>query len=275
MNVRAISYGGGVQSTALVVLAAEGIIDFHTALFSNVGDDSEYPATLDYVRNTAVPWGREHGVAVYELRKYMIRGDRAGELDTVYSRLVNPNLRGISIPVWMSRGGTTNRACTVDYKINIVGRWLKEHGATKKNPATVAIGISTDEWQRARSKSTLPFEDMVYPLLDLGYNRNDCEHIIKDAGLEVPPKSSCYFCPFHSVQKWAELKRDDPDLFEKSVELELIINSKRDKAGKDRVYLTRYGKPLSDVITVAEPEHLESDDWLDESGACDSGYCFT
>lgn len=51
MSLRTISYGGGVQSTALVVLAAQGVIDYPVALFSNVGDDSEYPATIDYVRN--------------------------------------------------------------------------------------------------------------------------------------------------------------------------------------------------------------------------------
>ena len=44
--IRAISFGGGVQSTALLVLASQGKIDFRTFLFANVGDDSEHPATL-------------------------------------------------------------------------------------------------------------------------------------------------------------------------------------------------------------------------------------
>ena len=34
-----ISYGGGVQSTALIVLAATGRIHADAALFANVGDD--------------------------------------------------------------------------------------------------------------------------------------------------------------------------------------------------------------------------------------------
>lgn len=46
--LRVISYGGGVQSTALLVLAASGRIDFRTFLFANVGDDSEHNATLVY-----------------------------------------------------------------------------------------------------------------------------------------------------------------------------------------------------------------------------------
>lgn len=44
--IRAFSYGGGVQSTAALVLAAQGIIDYPLFLFSNVGDDSEHPGTL-------------------------------------------------------------------------------------------------------------------------------------------------------------------------------------------------------------------------------------
>jgi hypothetical protein len=44
MSVRAISYGGGVQSTALLVLAARREIDFPLAIFANVGDDSEHPS---------------------------------------------------------------------------------------------------------------------------------------------------------------------------------------------------------------------------------------
>ncbi len=54
--IKVTSYGGGVQSTALLVLAAQGRIDFKTFLFCNVGDDSENPETLEYVRQIAIPF---------------------------------------------------------------------------------------------------------------------------------------------------------------------------------------------------------------------------
>lgn len=45
--MRVISYGGGVQSTAMIVLAAQGKLGPVTdAIFANVGDDSEHPQTL-------------------------------------------------------------------------------------------------------------------------------------------------------------------------------------------------------------------------------------
>ncbi|MEU8804899.1 hypothetical protein AB0C35_45775, partial [Spirillospora sp. NPDC048819] len=59
--IRAFSYGGGWQSTAALVLAAQGHIDFDRFLFANVGDDSEHPATLRYIREHAAPYAAAHG----------------------------------------------------------------------------------------------------------------------------------------------------------------------------------------------------------------------
>jgi hypothetical protein len=46
MALRFFSYGGGVQSTAALVLAAQGKIDYPVFLFANVGDDSEHPGPV-------------------------------------------------------------------------------------------------------------------------------------------------------------------------------------------------------------------------------------
>lgn len=56
MNLSVISYGGGVQSTAMMVLAAQGELAVDAMLFANVGNDSERKATLNYVRDVAIPF---------------------------------------------------------------------------------------------------------------------------------------------------------------------------------------------------------------------------
>lgn len=71
---KGFSYGGGVQSTAALALAAQGIIDFPVFLFCNVGDDSENPETLTYVHDVAMPYAREHGIEVIELQKVLRSG---------------------------------------------------------------------------------------------------------------------------------------------------------------------------------------------------------
>ena len=47
--MRVFSFGGGVQSTAALVLAAQGKIDYQTFLFADTGD--EHPDTYDYLNN--------------------------------------------------------------------------------------------------------------------------------------------------------------------------------------------------------------------------------
>ncbi|MBB4701910.1 phosphoadenosine phosphosulfate reductase [Sphaerisporangium siamense] len=267
-SVKVVSYGGGVQSTALLALAARREIDFRTFLFANVGDDSEHPATLAYVREIAIPYAARAGLEVQELR----RRRRDGSTETLMQRLNRPATRSIPIPVRMANGAPGRRNCTTDFKIKVIGRWLREHGATAEHPAAVAIGISLDEIHRANRRRREPHELIEYPLLDLGLRRSDCEHIITEVGLPVPPKSSCFFCPFRTVGAWRHQRKHEPELFALSVQLEEMINERRAALGRDSVYLTRYGRPL--------PQAIRADDLGDSSidegdGSCDSGWCMT
>lgn len=271
MTLRTFSYGGGVQSTAALVLAAQGRIDYQTFLFSNVGDDSEHPATTEYVREIAIPYGAAHGIEVLELHKLKRDGSLA---PTLYQRLTAEGSRSLPIPVRMSRTGAPGtRSCTADHKIRVINRWLREHGATKTDPATVGIGISTDEIQRAHPgiNPLAPIQFRDYPLLELNVDRAACAEIIKLAGIPVPQKSACYFCPFHKPSEWRRMKRDEPDLFAKSVALEALLNERRTMLEKDPVWFTRFLKPLDEAISP-DGDQLGLDLG---TGDCESGYCMT
>lgn len=266
--MKVISYGGGVQSTALLVLAARGEIDFRTFLFANVGDDSEHPATLAYIREIAVPYAARAKLEIHELK----RQRRDGATETLMQRLNRPGTRSIPIPVRMANGAPGRRNCTADFKIRVIGRWLREHGATAQQPAAVGIGISLDEIHRANRRRKESHEEIEYPLLDLGLRRDDCKRIITDAGLPVPPKSSCFFCPFRTVKAWRHQRMHEPDLFALSVQLEETINQRRAALGRDAAYLTRYGIPLPQAISEADLAATKADE---DGGTCDSGWCMT
>ncbi|MEV1069260.1 phosphoadenosine phosphosulfate reductase [Streptomyces sp. NPDC050263] len=267
--MRVISFGGGVQSTALLVLAAQGHIDYSTFLFANVGDDSEHPSTLAYIRDVAVPYAAGAGLDLQQLH----RRRRDGATETLWQRLNRPDTRSIPIPVRMANGAPGRRSCTADFKIKVIGRWLREHGATVRDPATVGIGISLDEIHRANRRRKEPYEEIEYPLLDLGLRRSDCEHIIAEAGLPVPPKSACFFCPFRTVEAWKQQRRNEPELFAKSVQLEAVLNVRREAIGRDAAYLTRFGLPLADAIPADQAESWPDDEG--GGGGCDSGWCMT
>ncbi len=272
-QLRFTSYGGGVQSTALLVLAARRVIDFPTFVMANVGDDSENPDTLTYVRTVAAPYAAQHGIDLHVVNRLKVDGT----VETLWGRLMKDGSRSLPIPVRMDNGAPGRRSCTADFKIKVTGKWAKAHGATADNPATVAIGISADEIMRANNRRTEPHERIVYPLVGIGeetnlrMTRQDCMTLIRSEGLPVPPKSSCFFCPFHRPSAWIELRRNQPDLFDKSVLLENTLNERRTMLGKDPVWLTRFGIPLSDAI--GKPDPLLP---IDESdGECDSGWCWT
>lgn len=268
-KLRIISYGGGVQSTAMCVLATQGALGrVDAAIMSNVGDDSEHPASLRFVREIMIPWAAERG-----LRVEMIDPVRRGEKTTIMKEIMRENSRRIVIPVYGDVGAPLSRTCTADFKVGAIGRWAKQNGASKDSPADVMIGISVDEIERAGRGKNEPWETRLYPLLDLGLRRSDCEQIIKDAGLPVPPKSSCFFCPFHRPLTWSELRRDEPELFDKAQMLEDHINDRQKQWDRNPLYLTRFGKRLSDAIPEAQSS-LFSHEGPGEDG-CDSGYCWT
>lgn len=274
--IRSFSYGGGVQSTACLVLAAQGRIDFPLFLFANVGDDSEDESTLAYVRTVAMPYAEAHGIEMVELVTTWQRGERKGETQTLLRRL---DAGRMAIPVRRSKNGKPmRRSCTADFKIKRITRELKARGATADDPALVGIGISVDEAERASPgvDHKNPEQFRTYPLLPsspldpyspgLGIHRHECETIIRKAGLPVPGKSACWFCPFHDAEAWRRLKRTTPDKFAAACALEARMSAAT-KDGKP-VYLTRAGRPLAEVVDDQQPLFTGMD-------GCDSGYCMT
>lgn len=270
-SVKAFSFGGGVQSVAALVLAAQGRIDYRTFIFANVGDDSEYPETMRYVREVAIPYAEAHGLELIEVKKTR----RDGSTETLWEKLHRTE-RSIDIPVRMWNGAPGNRGCTADFKIKPVAKEMRRLGATKSAPGMVGIGISLDEWTRMKG-SQLPHIVNDYPLVDLGITRQDCMALIRAAGLAVPPKSSCFFCPFHAIPVWQDLYTKEPELFKRAVGLEKMINERRDLLGLLPVWLTSRAKPLDQVITGEHENQLsmlvEGDDGQYSCGpfTCDGG----
>src|SRR5262245_23073751 len=128
-----------------MVLAAQGRIGFKVFLFANVGEDSEHPDTLRYVREVAAPFASRAGIELVELHRVPTRGRHRGTIETLYGRLTRLGSRSLPIPVRMSNGAPGTRSCTADFKVRVIGAELRRRGATVDQPATVALGISTDE----------------------------------------------------------------------------------------------------------------------------------
>ena len=265
-QLRSFSYGGGVQSTAALILAKRREIDFKLFLFSNVGENSEHPATLKYVREIAMPYATQHGLDLRELGHKR----RDGNEHSLYNNLMRDEIRFIDIPMYQPKGGYGRRSCTSNFKIRRIAIALRRLGATKDNPAVVGMGISLDEFERVKVNSSQPDQVLEYPLIDLRLTRSDCVKIIEAEGLPIPPKSSCWFCPFHGMPAWQALHRDYPDLFQKAVELEDRLSTRSAELGKGKLYLSYKKVPLEDAINNQRDMFAD-----DDLGMCEAGYCHT
>lgn len=256
-----------MQSTAALVLAVTGRIDYSTFLFANVGDDSENPNTLAYVNEVAIPYADDNGLEIVSLHR-----------NTSIYRHVLSDRRSVVIPIRSIQGGFGRRGCTDYWKRKIISGWQMRHGATKLKPHTLGIGISFDEIGRMRSSSGVQHQLLTYPLVDNRLTRQDCVKIIESAHLPVPPKSSCWFCPFKSRREWIEMRRNSPELFESAVVFEEQINEKRAVLGyMEPVFL--HGEGLSLDVSIPEDEsyYIEPyahEPYINSEEVCESGYCF-
>ena len=139
----------------------------------------------------------------------------------------------------------------------------------KKVKVEMLMGISTDEIRRMRM-NRLRYIDNQYPLInDFGMSRQDCIMWMKDNNYPAPPRSACYFCPFHSQSFWKDIQENDPELFAKAVKMDKEIRLTKTVKDFDEFYLHKSFKALDKA--------LEDDGQLDMfekfNSICDEGMC--
>lgn len=235
MTPRVVSFGAGVQSTVMLLMALDGDIKADCAIFADTGWEPR---------------------AVYKHLKYMkqLAFDRGFSIHIVgqphsIRDLARSNTPTSGRPPLYLRGekgdGMLRRQCTQTFKIEPLRRRIRSlYAPTAKKPATVLLGISTDEVQRVRT-SNVKYIRNEYPLIDFGLSRQDCIRYLADRGINAP-RSACIGCPFHSDKEWRRIRDESPDEFADAVawERELQDNGLGLNATP---YLHRQRVPLDEV----------------------------
>lgn len=173
----------------------------------------------------------------------------------------------------LSSGGIAPlwRKCTGDYKIDPINRkiksLLKYSGETH---CREYIGISLDEIQRARISQS-SWLTLEYPLIEKRMTRGHCLEWMANNCYPKPPRSACYFCPYHSPAEWLRLKTEEPEEFARAVQYEKELQesiSTHDQMLRGTPYLTRTGLPL-DVVDFGALTNERQYTMLDEcEGMC-------
>jgi hypothetical protein len=243
-----LSLGAGVQSTTLYLLFLDGKLKPELDAAINADTQEEPMAVYEHL-----DWLRSlHGIPI-------LSGTR-GKLgdDVMYG--IDSRKRHVSIPAWAKKSDGSRsiipRQCTREYKVDVVWRITREQFLGRKRlPRNwfvhQYIGISLDEAGRAeRVKKNQKHKQIIlhFPLLDMGWTRNDCIEYLSHRVPHVVPKSSCVFCPYHDDNLWLHLKTEDPVGFARAIEVDESIRNGAYKSYDAALFLHRSLVPLRDVV---------------------------
>lgn len=224
-----VSYGGGTNSTAMLIGMVERGETCDLILFADTG--GERPDTYSFVSDFS-RYLVEHGMPEIITVK---RTNRAGEIRT----LEQDCLDGKMLPS-IAYGF---KACSMKYKRDPQDKFCNNWQPAKDfwksgQKVTKLIGYDMDEPHRAK----IPEDDKYlyrYPLIEWNWGREECVDAIKRAGLRPAGKSACFYCPSSKRAEILALKRDYPDLaaravaMENNAELTTIKGLGRDFAWRD------------------------------------------
>lgn len=239
---RYLSFGGGVNSTALLLLLTDEGVDFE-AVFVDHGAD--YPETYEYV---AMLQERGYPITVIKPNAY-------GEFEGLYDYCEASKMVPVRIMRW----------CTDHFKIRPLYAYFER-------PAEVLLGIDAGEPHRAKDSRSPDFHN-VFPLVDRNIDRAGCVVIIEAHGLPVPMKSGCWFCPFQRRSQWVTLNREYPELWCKALSLEAQNVAYSIERGHEPLYLA--SRPLTEIIRAKDGRgHYQpdaQDALIDDRRPCQCG----
>lgn len=162
--------------------------------------------------------------------------------------------------------GMTQRQCTMDFKIVPIKRKIRELIGSK-GTATQWLGISYDEIERMKP-SRVKYITNIWPLIDKRMTRKNCLDWMASHGYPTPPRSACYFCPFHSDNEWRLLSDDYKN---KAINYEIKLQNavKQVVQIKSTPYLHRSCEPISNFFNRPKELDLFDDQFKNE---CE-GHC--
>jgi hypothetical protein len=252
-----LNLGAGVQSSTLALMAARGEIKPmpNFAIFA----DTQAEPTAVY---TWLDWlEKQLPFPVYRVTKGDLTARSLTPMvrkkDTKWGKKGDTVMKRV-IPIFgLKQNGektaALGRACTADYKIAPILKKIRELCEIKRGQKEVTvtqwIGISWDELQRMKD-SRDPWTQHRFPLIEKTMTRTNCKQWIQDNGYIEPPRSACYYCPFHSNEEWRLLRDNDPEHFQKAINFDRQLRQSfkdYDKTLKMEVFVHSSCKPLSEI----------------------------
>lgn len=192
------SFGGGVNSTAMLIGMHERSEKVDLILFADTG--GEKPHTYAHVDE----------FSAWLVDRWMPPITTVSrEVETLESDcLKRKALPGIAYGF---------KSCSDHFKMRPQRDYLRTHYGVSHNIGyQTLIGFDADEQHRA-ARAMLGNR---YPLIEWGWGREECIEAIDRAGVKQPGKSACFYCPSSKKKEIMELRRVYPDLAARAVAME-------------------------------------------------------
>jgi len=212
-GVWGVNFGGGVNSTALLLALHDRGMRPDFVLFADTG--SERPETYENVERV-LRWCSSVRFPFVTVRWDRVRGELAGQFESVHDNC----LRTHHLP----SKAYGYSGCTFKWKIQPMQRWRKAHSFAA---CTVAVGYDAGEARRLKNAKRRACQDadrgagemMWYPLVGFGMDRDACVARIEAQGWPAA-KSACFMCPMQKPAEWTELSETHPGLFNIAVRID-------------------------------------------------------
>jgi hypothetical protein len=254
-RARILNLGAGWQSSAMLLMAAEGVFDGpmpDLAVFADVGGgttpvepEAVYP-WIDFLRRTVGE--RIPMVTATEGDLFLdLVAAAAGET----TRVSNPPVFTLDEA---GNRGMARRKCSRDYKVRAVERELRRRGYGPARPVEQWIGISFDELERMKRPDDTPkWIDLRWPLVEQKITRQDCVDWMRERGYTgeiAPVKSACVFCPYHSDGYWRQMRDERPAEWQLAVTADRVVRRLPGLDGDGFLHVQRV--PLEEAVLALE-----------------------
>lgn len=218
-----VAYGGGVDSTGMLIRMVRMGIPIQAILFADTG--SEVPRTYNFVKLFSL-WLESKGYPGVTWVRYTPKRDSAqGARKGVFETLEEECLRLGTLPALAFNKHT----CSAKRKIVPQDQWIEAQPwaqASWRSGGKVVKIVGFDAGEGYRANRTFRVDGlaeryiMAFPLIEWGWTREDCLRAIAEEQLPNPGKSACFFCPARKPDEISELLQEHPELVERALAME-------------------------------------------------------
>lgn len=211
-----VSYGGGVNSVAMLVGFKERAKVPDLIINSDTGGEKpEKYSHMSLVNQwlRSINWPEITVVSV------------ADNPTAVAKTLEEQCLRKETLPSIAYGFKTCSQRWKADPQRKYFNNWEFAQPAIKAG-IKIRQAIGYDAGESHRSLMADPKTEFFFPLREWNWGRKECIEAITRAGLPVPVKSACFFCPSSKKGEILKLRREHPDLFDRAVAMERNSQSK-------------------------------------------------